>query len=294
MEIIMNGNYIAYNSFVLHAFSQLQPILFMLICAPIRNFFLKAVRFFCAATFRPLLLSKKLVLAGTTNGIRNNADDISTAKSQETKPRIRICVLGFFFLTCLLVVLSLAASAFLLVQNAQLKTFSSGMKTGEASLRPAKFINLQSYDELLMIPDFREDCLVSGGYPILHDGRCCSVFPPAFLTLTILKSFCSSRAMSLYYPRTLREAAAVNEMLKHWSGETDAPKIVVGYTRSSFQTTARYRSWDGKLTIGYTSDLWGQKIKSRSHLTVCQKQAKLSECLTDSLYARKKANFICC
>ena len=279
------NSFIPYESMTLHVFGQIQPLLFMTVCAPIRKALVCGICTAFSFVGRPLFFSKHLSLQEFDHG---------TPKTMKPSQNIAQLVAIIASLICSLFLSCGVPLAYLQINY--ILDSQIIVRESQNSLRLVRFSVVTSHSEIPIL-DWRDnklECYLNGGYPNEIINKCFHVFPtPAVLGESFFdlhEGVCSNMSMVFYYPITLQQSHSVDAILKTYTGHQVAPLIHVGYIFRDERAFGRfiYESYDYDVILEAGSPLWVRRTDGSADVA-CQIGGRIVQCNS----AQKTEFFVC-
>ena len=264
-------SFVPYESIALHLFSQIQPLIFMTICAPIRKNILQI----CMALVKSVLVP--LFFKAPRHVERN------LQRSKKSASRKQALCLLLVIISSIFVLLSIVFAVLSVFEGHNLNSKHEQRSFQVESQQLPRLFNCESFKETLSIADNRFECFERRGYPNLQFEKCYTVLVSPYQNQTNIywnhKKLCEYHGGEIYYPVTLEEGKAVDKILQYHTSLSKSPKVFVGYESGwSYKTywVSEYRSYDGNVRLDLNSLLW--MSKPRGEPSVCQENGKLYDC----------------
>ena len=201
----------------LYVFAQIQPLLFMVVCAPIRNAITNGIT--AAGNF----ILQLLFFTST----ERSAPNISKAEKTQRQFRNQANATKSFLLfgTVVFVLLLLLMNGLTFTESFSWKKSESYFRNEYNEMRLKRFSAVKSFDEILEIRDKKLDCYLKRGFPNDELQKCYYVFPSPVQIHEVFYyehlMLCSNMSLAFFYPITLQESIAVDAMLRSYTGNRD-------------------------------------------------------------------------
>ena len=207
----------------LYVFAQIQPLLFMTVCAPIRNALTNAITAASNLVLQLLFFTKSS--ASETNELKREKT-LKQFRNQANVAKSFLLIGTIAFLVALILINGFAFAESITVQKSQ-----NSFENHYNQMRLKRFSAVKSFGEIpsLKLRDNKLDCYLKRGYPNEDFQKCYYVFPSPVQLHELFYDehlmLCSNMSLAFFYPITMQEIIAVDAVLRSNTGNRHSKKL---------------------------------------------------------------------
>ena len=200
----------------LYVFAQIQPLLFMTVCAPIRNAITDGITTAGSFIWQLLFFTKTVT------------SETKESKTEKAQKRFKNVAKTFLLVAVIASVMVLTLmSCFAFAESFSVQKSQNYIQNYNNQVRSKRFSAVKSFGEIhaLKFRDNKLDCYLKQGYPNEDFQKCYYVFPSPVQIHEVFYNehlmLCSNMSLAFFYPITMQESIAVDAVLRSYTGNRD-------------------------------------------------------------------------